>query len=297
MFALAFFTYLSCFLLLTAPILYLKKQLRKQTAIFSVLCAILTIVYGYIHERDHQLYEINIPVAQLKKPLDILQYTDVHLGMFQDDNILNYLVKKANKIKPDILIITGDLIDGAIGLDEKNLTLLKKIQSPTYFVSGNHDDYVDSPALEKILMKNGIHVLNNEIADLGEVKIVGLEFMRADADSINNAPEIDNKNTVKSTLQKLKPKHDKPLIFAMHNPVGIDYLCNAGADLILAGHTHAGQFFPFNLIVKALLPYSKGLYIKDKCSLYVSQGVGAWGPPIRVGTNSEITLFHLTPEK
>lgn len=297
MFILGFFTYLSCFLLITAPIVYFKTEHKKNTAIFSIIAALVTMLYGYIHERDHKLYEIEVPIVKLEKPLNILQYTDIHLGMFQGKKIMHYLVETANRIKPDMVLITGDLIDGVIGLDKNYIAQLKKISAPTYFISGNHDDYIDSPALEAILMQNGVTVLNNEIIDVGDIKLVGLEFMSPDEDSFHNTPDIQTKGTIKSVIQALKPEHNKPLIFAIHNPVGINYLCDAGADLILAGHTHAGQFFPFNLVVKTALEYSKGLYSEGNCHLYVSQGVGAWGPPIRVSTDSEITLLHLIPQK
>jgi len=118
--------------------------------------------------------------------------------------------------------------------------------------------------------------------------------MLADSDSFDIHATNDS-TTVKSVMQSLEIEPERPLIVLHHRPDGIPYMADGGADLLLTGHTHAGQMFPFTLIAKWMFGYNKGLYQYEEMYIYVSQGLGTFFSPIRFGTQSEITLLRLMP--
>ena len=135
-------------------------------------------------------------------------------------------------------------------------------------------------------------MLENEVTNWGEFQIIGLDNMPADSQSVNMHTTGD-RVTIKAILSTLDIDKEKPSILLHHSPVGINYANEQGVDLYLAGHTHGGQLFPVNYIVKLMFPYSKGLYEYNGTNIYVSQGTGTFGPPLRVGTRSELAVVIL----
>ena len=174
--------------------------------------------------------------------------------------------------------------------------LLKQVKYPMYFTSGNHDSYVDVERVKSLLSEYGVRVLDNELIHTKGIQLIGLDYMNAD-DEVFDAHASSRKETIKSVLPELKIDPGIPLVIVHHSPVGIKYMNQAGADLVLSGHTHGGQIFPASLIAKMQFKYLKGLYEYKDTLVHVSQGIGTFGPPMRVGTKGEAILVRLIPSK
>lgn len=188
--------------------------------------------------------------------------------------------------------MNGDLVDGQEGLKPELYEKFKPLSVPIYFTGGNHEDSVGLKEVEQQLRENGVIVLNNEIVTMKGIQLLGLNYMNADEDAYD-PHDSGNSETIKSTLEKLK--QDKPIVIAHHSPVGVKYMQAAGADIVLAGHTHAGQLFPAAIVAPFMFEYLKGLYDLGGTKVYVSEGMGTFGPPLRVLTESENTLIKLVP--
>ncbi len=237
--------------------------------------------------------EFHLPGAT--KETRIMQYSDVHLGHYWGKRRLQILVDLTKDEDIDAVVITGDLFDGRARLSDETLAPLKELKVPVYFVQGNHDGYTGADTVKSLLRKNGVIVLSNEETDLEEVQIVGLNYMTADAEARDMMGAPLDGNTIKSVLEKIPLDNAKPSILLHHNPTGVEYANKAGIDLYLAGHTHAGQLFPITWINKKMFRYNKGRYEYNGTYVYVSQGSGSFGPPMRLGTRSEITLITVKP--
>jgi hypothetical protein len=223
-----------------------------------------------------------------------MHFSDIHLGHFRGKDYLQRLVDKAKSQDPDFVVITGDLFDGKIQLKLETLEPLKDFAVPVYFVEGNHDKYSGVHQIKDYLRKTDVHVLENEIDTFKGIQLVGLNHMQADNDT-PSVPPNPSDISIKSVLSELIIDKDHPSILLHHSPDGIEHANLAGIDLYLCGHTHAGQLFPVNYINDLLFKYNKGLHKYKDTRIYVSQGAGTFGPPMRLGTKSEITLINLVP--
>jgi predicted MPP superfamily phosphohydrolase len=171
---------------------------------------------------------------------------------------------------------------------------LQNLNAPVYFIEGNHDEYTGVKAIKEYLKSIGIRVLENEVTHYKELQVVGLTFMVAD--SSKTSPHANAASgTVESTLNSLKPNANKPTVLLHHGPDGIKYANQHGVDLYLAGHTHGGQLWPATYFAKAMFEYNRGLHNYNGTQVYVSLGTGTFGPPMRVGTYSELTILNLKP--
>ncbi|WP_346855727.1 metallophosphoesterase [uncultured Draconibacterium sp.] len=266
-----------------------------QYGVFTLLLTVFISGFGIWNAVHKRVREVEIPLKGLKHEMTAVQLSDIHIGHFWGVKTLRNIVDKTNALHPDVVFITGDLFDGRIRLNSKNLEPLKKIDAPVYFVEGNHDGYSGAREIKKMLRDIDINVLENEVTHFSELQIIGLNHMRADDESMNMHTS-SGKPSIKSVLNDLNIFSEQPTILLHHSPDGIEYANEHGVDLYLAGHTHAGQLFPMNFIVPLFYKYNKGLYKWNNTQIYVSQGTGAFGPPMRVGTISEITLLKLKTE-
>ena len=145
------------------------------------------------------------------------------------------------------------------------------------------------------MRETGVTVLENEVTHFSQLQIIGLNHLRADDNSFNMHAN-GNGATIENTFPTLNIFKGKPTILLHHSPDGIKYANEYGVDLYLAGHTHGGQLFPIKYIANLLFEYNRGLYDFNGTRIFVSQGAGTFGPPMRVGTKSEITVLTLKPE-
>ena len=225
---------------------------------------------------------INIETIDVPAPvnIDIVQLCDIHLGS-TSKNFLKRVIEKTNAIGPDAVLITGDLIDSRRELNAASLSLLNGLDAPVFFTSGNHERYVGLSQIENFLRANTkVRFLRNELVDFKGIQIIGID-------------DSEKTNQVAARLAELQLNPEKISILMYHRPVGFDSAADAGIDLMLTGHTHNGQIFPFNFYIRWKFPYTKGLFKKADCILYVSPGTGTWGPDMRLGSKNQITLFKL----
>jgi predicted MPP superfamily phosphohydrolase len=273
-------------LLKTKPIWY---------GITALSIAAIVSIYGLWNASNLKLTEASIPISGLTKPVRAAHLTDTHLGHIRGGDKLQEIVDVINKQNVDVVFFTGDLLDGKIQLKEEAMQPLQNLDAPIYFVEGNHDEYTGVNAIKKYLKRIGVNVLQNEVAQFGELQIIGLNFMMAD-EKTSSPHSGPGKGTVQSTLSILSIEKDVPTVLLHHGPDGIKYAKEAGIDLYLAGHTHAGQLWPITHIAKMMFEVNRGLHDFNGTKVYVSQGTGTFGPPMRVGTDSELAILNLIPE-
>ena len=286
------------YLLLSVLLMDIARLFTNFTPrIYGVIAVSLTIViflFGLINARNLQITKQEIIIKGLSADVKAMHLTDLHVGHFRGKKYLRRIVDKTNEQEVDVVFITGDLFDGRINLSQETLSPLLNLEAPVFFVEGNHDGYTGVKAIKNLLRGLEVNVLENEVLIWNEIQIVGLNHMIADNNSYNIHAALHG-STIEKTLENLPIDENKPSILLHHSPDGIEYANKHEIDLYLAGHTHAGQLFPIKYIANFIFKYNKGLFDYNGTKLYVSQGSGTFGPPMRVGTISEMALIHLKP--
>ncbi len=213
----------------------------------------------------------------INKSIKFVFISDVHIGSNHPSS-LKKLVSKINLLDFNFLVIGGDLIDSS-AFQINDIYELKKIEKPIFFVTGNHEYYIQNHKEHLQDLKSvGIKILENESLQLDGINMIGL------SDNITNKSKIEY-------VEKLSQK-DLFNLLIVHKPSIWKKVSN-NANLMLSGHTHNGQIFPFNFVVKLQFPQNYGLYKNKKNHLYVSSGSATWGPKIRIGSNNEIIQIEL----
>jgi len=240
---------------------------------------------------------LTVMLNRLPKSLDglkIVQITDLHIGPIIGGEWLRQIVDKVNALKPDIIVVTGDLVDGSIERLGHLVAPIADLTAPlgVYFITGNHEYYHGVEPWCAHLAGLGLRVLRNERVSI----VAGAErdsFDLAGVDDWSSRRFSDQGPDLTKALAGRDP--DKALVLLAHQPAAIDEAAAHGVDLQLSGHTHGGQIWPFNYAVYLQQPYLEGLHRhRDTSSqIYVSSGTGFWGPPMRFGTSSEITDITL----
>jgi len=250
--------------------------------------AVLTVV-GLIQARHPRVVRVRVPIRNLPSDLAglrIVQLSDLHVGPTIRRAFVEWVVDAANALAPDLVAVTGDVADGFVPDLRDHVAPLQRLQAPLgrYFVTGNHEYYWDALGWTAELEQLGLTVLSNEHRLLrrgnGRLLLAGITDLSVDSDphvALADAPGSDVR------------------VLLAHQPLSAYAARAAGFDLQLSGHTHGGQFFPFNLLVRLFQPFVAGLHRLEEMWLYVSRGTGYWGPPLRLGAPSEITLLELVP--
>ncbi|MBN1765356.1 MAG: metallophosphoesterase [Sedimentisphaerales bacterium] len=271
--------FLLCSLLLVYELVRFVMPVQKGTAgwIIIMLAGILT---GYGAFNARRLMVNTIPISapiQMK----IVQLSDIHLGSTSRAD-LEDIIEKTNALAPDVVFITGDLLDNLNAKTQGAVLELNNLKMPAFFVTGNHEGYVGVDRVMGLLAKTSIKPLRNEAVEFNGIGIIGID------DSFN-------RKQLSQLLGNMDTDKYPFTILLYHRPEDLAAVTGKGIDLMLSGHTHNGQIFPFNFIVRIFYPYTRGLHqVGDTC-LYVSVGTGNWGPPLRMGSRREITLFQLGP--
>jgi predicted MPP superfamily phosphohydrolase len=278
------------FLLFSTFVLYELYRLlaghdSRTLALATIAFALCLALYGVIHA--HTIVTRVIPLTSSRAPHDmtVVQLSDLHVGTIHNEAYLKRVVDMANSAKPDIVLITGDLFDGSAPIDAPALSPLQKLTAPVYFSIGNHEVYEGLDKVRTAIKGTSITLLENTSAIIGNVQIVGI-----------NDPADQDRPALADILNTLSIDQNFFTIFMSHSPVKWDAIRTAGGDLMLSGHTHNGQIMPFNLLVKIFYPKIKGLYEADGKYLYTSPGTGTWGPPMRIGSTAEVTVFKIKPK-
>lgn len=261
----------------------IKPILKGKIIIGAVI--VLT-VYSLINAMFIRIKEIEIKSPKINKNINFVLLSDIHFGSIHRGDYLQRIVDKVNTLKPDFVVIIGDLLDGHRDYMKEDFLPLNDIKGDVFFTTGNHDHFGRKQPIEILFEKTKMKVLNNESAQFDGVDILGIDYSR-------------NKTQVEEVLPTMKINNDKFSILMYHTPDGYKFAADSGIDLMLAGHTHSGQIFPFNFVVAMFHRPVRGLheYNDNEKYLYVTPGTGTWGPPMRLGSNNEITLIKLIPEK
>ncbi len=281
--------------MLATELVHLALKLQPvQFGLFAIALTLLVSALGTWNAFRVKLTNKEIIMPGLEKEVRIMHFSDIHLGHFRGAAFLQQLVEMAQETNPDMVVITGDLFDGKKQLSKATLAPLKQFSVPVYFVEGNHDGYSGVQEIKQYLRETGIRVLENEVVEAGPLQLIGLDHMRSDEES-RSMHAIQNGQTIRQVLASLSIDPDRPSVLLHHSPDGIAYASEKGIDLYLAGHTHGGQLFPVTYINDLIFHYNRGLYSYNGTQIFVSMGAGTFGPPMRIGTRSEITLVKLIP--
>jgi predicted MPP superfamily phosphohydrolase len=241
-----------------------------------------------------EISEVVLKLPKLPRALDgftIAHLTDLHVGGLIEKRFIADRVARCNAFKPDLVAITGDLVDGSVPALGAAVFELTKLQSRfgSYFVTGNHEYYSGDEAWCEQLSQWGMGVLRNRSVSIGNGKesfdLAGVDDWRG----MGRRGESPY-NLVKAT-SSLSP--DRASILLAHQPKGFEEAVKRGVGLQLSGHTHGGQMFPLTLTMPFVYKHPAGLYGVDGSFMYVSRGTGFWGPPMRLGSPPEIVKVVL----
>jgi predicted MPP superfamily phosphohydrolase len=277
------------FLMLSALVVYEPVRLilrvdSKITGIVIVSIVLMVSVYAIINAMFIKVKTVDIPLPNLDRPLKAALLSDIHVGTIHNSGYLKKIVDKTNALNPDMVLITGDLFDGLGSVNRQTVEPLNNLKARTFFTIGNHEVYYGPDRVEDVLASTNVVLLRNEVTEYKGIQIVGVD---------NPLRENQKDNPV---LQELIINRAVPSVLMYHPPSGLEDALQAGINLQVSGHTHSGQLFPFTLLTKLYFPRTKGLHRTGNMYLYISSGTGTWGPPMRLGSGSEITLINLVPE-
>ena len=261
------------------------------------LTVLVTLVGLIIARRRPRIVDVQIPVAGLPEALrgfSIAQISDVHVGSTIKRGFVEMVVARVNALKTDLIAVTGDLVDGSVQQLSAHTAPLAGLRARhgTFFVTGNHEYYSGERAWTTEIRRLGLQVLKNEHVvlehDGASVVVAGVTDLSAG--HFNAAERSDPAAALSGAPTTAGAK-----ILLAHQPNSAPAASDAGFDVQLSGHTHGGQFWPWNLFVGFFQPFTGGLYRLKNLMVYVSRGTGYWGPPNRFGVPSEITLIRLIP--
>ena len=243
--------------------------------------------------RPPRLARIEIPLARWPRALDgfrIAQISDIHIGPLRDRRFSRQLTERVNALAPDLICVTGDLVDGSARLlaDEVAPFADLRARHGAFFVTGNHDHYSGADAWVRVVERLGLVPLRNRNV---EIRRDGAAFTLAGVDDHRGGFGDGQREDLPRALAGRDP--ELPLVLLAHDPNTFKRASQNGVDLQLSGHTHGGQIWPFRHLVRLAVPFVAGRYARGDAELYVSRGTGFWGPPMRLFAPAEITEITL----
>jgi predicted MPP superfamily phosphohydrolase len=262
----------------------------KTSFLISAVLALAACVFGYHEAKTIRVEQLRIETAKLPAGTDkltIVQMSDVHLGLINRRDRLKKMLELVKAAKPDIFVVTGDLVDAQINHLTGLAELLREVspQFGNYAITGNHEYYAGLSKALTFTRNAGFRVLRNEAVKAGPIMIAGVD------DRTGVQLKLARQASERDLLADLP--RDRFILFLKHQP-RIDRATIGLFDLQLSGHTHKGQIFPFTYVTRMMFPLNAGRYDLGKGSvLYVSRGTGTWGPPIRVLSPPEVTVIEL----
>ncbi|MDM0046772.1 metallophosphoesterase [Variovorax dokdonensis] len=281
---------------------------RVLSAGVVVMLASLVTVIGYFNaRRTATVRKIDIPIARLPAGLHgftIAQLSDIHVGPTIRVRYIERIVESVNRLGADMVAITGDLVDGSVAELGRHIAPLGKLKTRhgTFVVTGNHEYYAGAHAWIDELKRLGMTVLMNEHVVLHARNVYGAQtdeeinesalVVAGVTDFTAEHFDASHASDPHAAIQDAPPQVWTRLLLA-HQPRSASVAVEAGYQLQLSGHTHGGQFFPWNFFVPLQQPFTAGLHRLQDMWIYVSRGTGYWGPPKRFGAPSEITLLRL----
>ena len=268
----------------------------SRSALGVPLLALLVTLVGLVNaRRTARVVEVEVPIADLPAALhgySIAQISDIHVGPTIKHAYLAAIVKRVNALGADAIAITGDLVDGTVQRLSQHTAPLAQLAAPdgAFFVTGNHEYYSGAEEWITEIRRLGLTVLMNEHVVRGRD---GATLMIAGVADYTAHHFHPSHRSDPHAAAAGAPDGIHVRILLAHQPRSASAAADAGFDLQLSGHTHGGQFFPWNLFVPLQQPYVAGLDRLRQLWVYTSRGTGYWGPPKRFGAPSEITLLRL----
>jgi len=263
------------FILLISFILNINEA---QKIFIFFITFIPLIIYGFFNAKNVSVKQLKFSHSKIKKKIKFIFLNDIHIGS-NSPKILKKIIPLINQHNPSFVLVGGDLIDSS-SFKIQDLDEMKKINAPIYFVTGNHEHYIEDSQKHLNDFKNqNIKILDNENVLVDRINIIGLSDNQTKENKINKFEQLFDSDYFNLLL--------------VHQP-SIWNSLKEKANLTLSGHTHNGQIFPFNLVVKIQFPQIYGVYSYLKNYLYVSSGAATWGPKIRIGSKNEILNIELT---
>jgi len=260
---------------------------HRVDLLFMTGFAVLTLLAIYGGAQPPLLKKITIDQHRFNRPYRIVQISDMHIGGLVDREFVERCVSRINALHPDLVVITGDLVDARIEKIRHSLAPLARLQSRfgLFYVPGNHEYFHGIDTILAYLPKLGMTVLENRAVKIdnafwvmGVDDLMGLRRGR-------HRPDIE-----KAYRDR---KDGAPVLLLAHQPRFIKKLANHHPALMLCGHTHGGQVWPFQYLVARFQPFVKSLHVIGKNRhIYVNSGIGFWGPPMRLGSRAEIAVIE-----
>jgi len=223
----------------------------------------------------------------------LVQLTDIHVGPTIGRAFIETIVAHTNALNPDLIAITGDLVDGTVDELRDSVAPLAQLRARhgVYFVTGNHEYFSGAAPWIAELTRLGIRCLRNERVSIGD-GAASFDLAGVDDRSGARFGEPGHGEDLDKALAALDPERE--VVLLAHQPKSVFAAARFGVGLQISGHTHGGQIWPFSYFVRLQQPFIAGLHRHDGAQVYVSRGTGYWGPPMRLGAPAEITQLVLT---
>ncbi|WP_109601523.1 metallophosphoesterase [Actinoplanes xinjiangensis] len=266
-----------------------RLLLARGTAIFAGLTAAGITGYGVKTATSApQIDRVQLPMAKLPRAMDgtrLAVVSDIHIGPLTGVNHAQRIVQVINSVNADLVCIVGDLVDGSVAELGRFAAPLGGIESRhgAFFVTGNHEYYSGAEEWINEVSRLGIRPLRNERVAINGLDLAGVNDLSGEeqGDAPDFARALGDRDTA------------RPVVLMAHQPVAAVEAAPYGVDLQVSGHTHGGQMAPFNLLVKLQQPVVSGFGEVDGVPVYVTNGAGFWGPPVRVGAPPQVTVIEL----
>jgi predicted MPP superfamily phosphohydrolase len=250
--------------------------------------AVLTSAYGLLNANWLRVTRVSVPLPSLPPAWhgrEVVLMSDLHLGNVRGAGFTRRVVNKVKSLQPYAVFACGDVFDGPKADYDRLVEPCRALNAPAgaYFITGNHEEFTDRAKYIAAIERAGLRVLNNEKVSVEGLQILGVH------DGESTEPEL-----LRNILQEAAVNRQQPSILLMHRPSNLSIVEEAGISLQLSGHTHKGQMWPWSWVAYRVHgPFAYGLNRLGNLLVLTSSGVGTWGPPIRIGTKSEIVLIRL----
>ncbi|HEX8703723.1 MAG TPA: metallophosphoesterase [Myxococcaceae bacterium] len=269
--------------------------LARGKALGVVAVVVPAMAFAFLTARGRARVErVTVPIARLGQGLNglrVVQISDVHIGPTLDRHFLQRVVEQVNALKPDVIAVTGDLVDGSVSTLRDEVAPLSGLSAPlgVYYVTGNHEYYHGGAAWAAEVARLGLTVLHNEHRVLERAQ----SHLVVAGVTDHEGGRLDPAHECRPDLALQGAPSGVPRLLLAHQPRTAFLAKGLEVDLQLSGHTHGGQIFPFMFLVKFQQPVIRGLATIAGVRVYTSRGTGYWGPPMRLGPAPEITELTL----
>ena len=267
---------------------------NSSAGIWAVVLAVLSSAWGiYSAHRIHSV-TLSISSPKIGKQLRVVQISDVHIGS-RKPAFLRKVMDQVLLHSPDLLVITGDLVDENVSLED--MAPLSLMSCPVLYCSGNHERYINYAQALDVIAAHGVNVLKDQSVELLGLRVIGVEDRQERQEAVTVLEQLQRSLIDTEAEGGIDTTDATPFtVLLYHQPDIWDAAKRHGIELMLSGHTHNGQVWPFGLLVRTRYAHVAGHFQASLSHLFVSQGTGTWGPHMRLGTRCEMTVIDLRPD-